>query len=73
MRILEITHQHRNDFEAVMLCEHCGHKQKLGSGYHDQHYHTKVIPAMTCEQCKRNRAGEIPAEENPYGQVPVPA
>lgn len=61
MRIKEITSEHRNDFTAVLVCEHCSGTQKLASGYHDNHYHTQVIPAMTCRACGRNRQGKIPA------------
>ena len=58
MKILEITWEHRNDFRADMVCEHCGHTAKLTSGYNDAHYYNRVIPAMRCEECGKNRAGE---------------
>lgn len=57
MKIKEITSEHGNDFSAIMECEHCGHEGKLTSGYHDQFYHTKVIPAMFCKACGLNREG----------------
>lgn len=59
MKIKEITFEMHNDFSAVMECEHCQGTQKLSSGYHDNFYHTKVIPAMNCQLCGKNRAGEI--------------
>ena len=59
MRIKEITTQHGNDFSATMVCEHCGHEAKLTSGYHDSFYHDRVIPAMKCASCGKNRAGEV--------------
>jgi primosomal protein N' len=59
MIIREITFQHRNDFAANMLCEHCGHVQKLTSGYDDHNYHANVIPRMKCNICHKDRAGNV--------------
>lgn len=72
MRIASIISSHRNDFTAKMECEHCGHHQVLKYGYHDAHYHEKVIPTITCEMCKKDRSGEIPEIDNPNGFTPVP-
>lgn len=58
MKIAQILTQHRNDFTATMVCEHCGHTRKLTTGYNDYHYHARVIPAMRCAACGKNRAGE---------------
>lgn len=66
MKISKMLSEYRNDFSATMKCEHCGHESKLTSGYHDQYYHTRVIPAMHCNACGKNRAGEI-------AQVPIDA
>lgn len=68
MRIKEITFESRNDFHAIMVCEHCGHTQNLTSGYHDNYYHTQVIPSMHCKGCGRNSAGLI----GPAGFVAKP-
>lgn len=57
MKIKEITSELGNDFSAVMECEHCQHTKKITSGYHDNYYHTKVIPGMVCEHCGRDRSG----------------
>jgi hypothetical protein len=59
MKIKQILSSHRNDFTALMECEHCGHTGKLGSGYNDDHYHQRVIPAMQCAECGKNRTGEV--------------
>lgn len=59
MYIKEILSQHRFDFTAIMACEHCDHIGKLTGGYHDDRYHNKVIPAMSCKSCGKNRAGEL--------------
>ena len=50
MKIESIISQHRRDFRAVYVCEHCG-QTKEGSGYDDTYFHTKVIPAMKCPEC----------------------
>lgn len=66
MKIKTILSEHRNDFSALMECEHCGHEYRLTSGYHDNYYHTHVIPRMFCQKCGRNRAGEQEAKhDNP--------
>lgn len=59
MKITEIMSEHGNDFSAMLECEHCSHTAKLSSGYHDNHYHTRVLPAMSCAACGKNRAGEL--------------
>jgi C4-type Zn-finger protein len=59
MKIREILSQHHNDFTAMMECEHCVHTGKLTTGYHDANYHERVIPAMRCKECGKNRAGEL--------------
>lgn len=59
MRIQEITYQNRNDFSAIMECEHCEAERELKSGYDDYNYHHNVIPKMVCHVCKKNSAGEV--------------
>ncbi len=59
MRILKITSEYRNDFSADLECEHCRHVMHITSGYHDNFYHTKVIPGLHCPQCGKNRAGNL--------------
>jgi len=58
MKIKQVTSSHRFDFKAIMHCEHCGHEAKLDNGYDDAFYHQRVIPAMRCGSCGKNRAGE---------------
>ena len=50
MKIKVIMSQSRRDFQAVYVCEHCGH-EKEGYGYDDCYFHHKVIPKMKCESC----------------------
>lgn len=63
MKIKEYIGGMGNDFSAKMVCEHCDVESKLTSGYHDGHYHNRVIPAMHCTACGLNRAGEERTEE----------
>jgi len=55
MRIKEYTFEHRNDFYAIMECEHCGHEQENKGGYNDSYYHNRVIPEMKCNSCGLSR------------------
>jgi transcription elongation factor Elf1 len=50
MKIKKIISQHRRDFRAIYVCEHCGH-EKEGYGYDDANFHNNVIPGMECEEC----------------------
>ena len=61
MRIKMIADQHRRDFTAIYVCEHCG-AEKTGCGYDDANFHDNVIPNMKCEQC---------GEKAPADFVPV--
>ena len=72
MKIQEETFCMGNDFHAIMECEHCGSTQELKSGYHDGFYHSRVIPAMTCKACGKNRGGKV-TEPNHSGTMPVSA
>ena len=57
MKIVKITSTYANDFSADMVCEHCGRTAHLTSGYHDAFYHERVIPAMRCKGCGKDRSG----------------
>lgn len=50
MKIKEIVNQHRRDFTAIYVCEHCNVESK-GNGYDDSYFHKEVIPAMKCKSC----------------------
>ena len=71
MKIQRLTSMSRNDFVAILECEHCGATQELKTGYNDDYYHSRVIPAMTCKACGKNRAGVVPEERNDDGQRSV--
>jgi hypothetical protein len=59
MKIKHITSTYNNDFSADMECEHCGAVSHLTSGYNDGFYHQRVIPAMRCKACGKDRAGNV--------------
>ena len=63
MQIKGLLNQHRSDFTATMACEHCGHESKVTTGYNDAFYHDRVIPAMYCGACGKNRAGQAKPKE----------
>ena len=50
MKILTIKSQHRRDFTAVYICEHCENSETK-DGYDDAYFHNTVIPNMKCSQC----------------------
>ena len=50
MKIKEIISQHRRDFYAIYVCEHCGDEHEE-SGYDDANFHQNVIPNMKCPKC----------------------
>ncbi len=52
MRIKNIISQHRRDFRAVYVCEHCEHGAE-GGGYDDANFHNNVIPTMVCRKCDK--------------------
>lgn len=51
MKIKQILSQHRRDFKADYVCEHCGHEERNG-GYDDANFHQNVITNMECEKCR---------------------
>ncbi len=51
MKIKKILSQHRRDFTATLICEHCSAEEKLNSGYDDANYHANVIPNFKCNAC----------------------
>lgn len=59
MRVREVTWRQRNDYSALMECEHCDHAQKHGGLYADMFFATRVIPSLFyCEKCGLNSLGE---------------
>lgn len=52
MHIKKILKQHRRDFTAIYLCEHCGYEHEA-RGYDDANFHQNVVPKMHCEVCNR--------------------
>ena len=50
MKIKQILSQHRRDFTAIYVCEHCGYEIEK-YGYDDTNFHHNVIPSWKCEKC----------------------
>lgn len=65
MKIKEIHSQHRRDFTATYVCEHCGAEEKK-SGYDDAHFHKKVIPAMKCLGCGKTAGDDYEPRATKY-------
>lgn len=59
MRIKKKLNQHRRDFTAVYVCEHCG-AEKTMSGYDDTYFHQTVIPQMKCRNCGETSPDDVP-------------
>ena len=51
VKIKNFNLQHRRDFWADMVCEHCGHVEKDVKGYDDDFFHQNVIPNKECKNC----------------------
>lgn len=65
MKIKEIISQHRRDFTAIYICEHCG-CEKRGSGYDDAHFHQNVIPNMKCKECDKSSPSDYQPRSTKY-------
>ena len=65
MKIKTITSQTRRDFNAVYVCEHCGH-EKNGRGYDDTNFHHNVVPGMVCSKCKKTAGDNYRPLETKY-------
>jgi hypothetical protein len=70
MKIKTILTGHRNDFSAIIECEHCLSTAHLATGYHDNFYHTQVLPSMFCPVCGKNRRGQIEQRKEPAEGTP---
>jgi len=70
MNIKKIISQNRRDFQAIYVCEHCGHEVK-SSGYDDSNFHQNVIPKMKCGKCGKTAGDEYRplATKYPDGHV----
>lgn len=53
MKIKDKISQHRRDFIALMICEHCGYEYLEENGYDDENYHKNVIPNIKCKKCNK--------------------
>lgn len=67
MKIKEIKSQHRRDFRAIYVCEHCGHEEN-GTGYDDANFHQNVIPNMECSKCGKKAPDNYRALGTKYAE-----
>jgi len=59
MQVHQVTWRHRNDYSAIMGCEHCGHQQHHGGLYADAYFAFCIIPnRYYCDKCDLNSLGE---------------
>ena len=65
MIIKTILSQHRRDFQAIYLCEHCGYEEK-GYGYDDAYFHCTVIPRKVCKKCGKTAGPEYRPLQTKY-------
>lgn len=65
MKIKKIISQHRRDFTALYVCEHCGHEHE-GSGYDDAYFHQEVIPEKKCPECGKKAPEDYRALTTKY-------
>lgn len=57
MKIHNIISQHRRDFKALFVCEHCNWTC-VRPGYDDAHFHSQVIPNWECENCGKKASDD---------------
>ncbi|PCI27445.1 hypothetical protein COB55_05865 [Candidatus Wolfebacteria bacterium] len=65
MKIKNILSQHRRDFKAVYICEHC-EAETTSYGYDDANFHQNVIPSMECPECKKTAPKDYRALTTKY-------
>jgi len=62
--------QHRRDFTAMFICEHCGDKVKR-NGYDDAYFHAQVIPQLKCMACGKIAPVEYVPQPTKYAEGKV--
>lgn len=70
MRLIHKTSQYRRDFNGILKCQNCNHKQELKGGYDDAYYHQKVIPAIKCKKCDKS-SNDLNITETTSPDVPA--
>lgn len=61
MFIKEITDSYSTDIYGILECEYCGATRKF-AGSTAPDYKAEVVPSFYCQQCGKNRAGEVKNE-----------
>lgn len=57
MKIKKMLSQHRRDFSAIYVCEHCDFEE-VSNGYDDTYFHESVIPNMSCKKCNKKASDD---------------
>jgi len=65
VKIKQFLSQHRRDFKAIYVCEHCGNEDE-GWGYDDSNFHQNVIPNMVCKKCNKKAPEDYRALSTKY-------
>jgi len=65
MKIKEIIYQHRRDFRAIYVCEHCGNEYE-DYGYDDDNFHKEVIPTMKGPKCQKTASKNYIPRQTKY-------
>lgn len=71
MKIKTMLSQHRRDFTAILVCEHCEAEQKLTDGYDDDFFHRNVIPRIKCKQCDKAAPDASEARTPKYSRAAI--
>ena len=71
MKIQKINSQHRRDFYADLICEHCDHVEKDVSCYDDAYFHQSVIPGMGCKKCGKTAKDDYRPLATKYAESEV--
>ena len=66
MKIKKKTRIHRNDFNAIYICEFCGKETEEQYGYNDSNFYQNVIPNMECEKCGKKSLELLKKKKEAY-------
>ena len=62
--------QHRRDFVAIFICEHCNDEIEK-SGYDDTHYHANVVPDLECKECGKKSPDDYTPRAPKYNDMAI--
>ena len=56
VKIVEITHRAKKDFDGVLRCEYCGNVESFYGEPDDLHFREIVVPVIECIKCRKKAA-----------------